>query len=456
MFKRQWLFITPALLFAIAACNTTSVMEVPDIENTKQIRVTKPLDEQATFALSKVVANIKRGTTIAHFPSSGLSELGVKGSLCNAAYSGKATMDWGSGSAVLGNWRDELGEIFYETLTNKELNVAGDPRDLFEKEKAVTSAEYRIGAVITEIKGNLCHAHHWWDGRPLYEYSGEMFIDVEWTIYATLQKRRVLKIKTKGYYKQIDPRKDGVILLFHEVFARATESLTANKKFIAIATREQNPEDQKRRIGESIVFESPKERKSELKRDIQDLMPAVVTIRAGSAHGSGFSISRDGLILTNAHVVKDAKKVAVILSNGIEVFGEVQRFDRKRDVALVKVPLRIPGVLSLRMDPVKVLEKVYAIGSPLSETLKSTVTTGIVSALRKSKNSGLVHIQSDAAISPGNSGGPLLDEFGNVVGISVAAYVDPSAQNLNLFIPIADALETLNLKTVPPRKSPES
>ena len=404
------------------------------------------MEEQATFALSKVVANIKRGTSILHFPASGLSDLGVKRTLCNAGYTGKATVDWGSGTAVLGNWRNELGEIFYETLTDKALNVAGDPRDLFGKEKAVTSAEYRVGAVINEIRGNLCHAHHWYDGRPLYDYSGEMFIDVEWAVYDNLQKRQILKTKTQGYFKQVESKKSGIILMFHEAFARATENLMTRPNFIALATRQKSPEDRKRDVGPLIAFTSPKERKTALERDIQDLLPAVVTVRAGSAHGSGFSISSDGLILTNAHVVGDAKRVAVVLSNGIEVFGTVKRFDRKRDVALIKVPLRIPNVLPLRKEPVKTLEKVYAIGSPLTESLKSTITTGIVSAVRKSKATGLVLIQSDAAISGGNSGGPLLDQFGNVIAISVATFVGRSAQNLNLFIPIGDALETLHLQ----------
>ena len=77
------------------------------------------------------------------------------------------------------------------------------------------------------------------------------------------------------------------------------------------------------------------------------------------------------------------------------------------------------------------------------------MTSGVVSAIRIFSRSGLTFIQSDAAISPGNSGGPLLDKNGNVIGISVSIIADVSAQGLNLFIPIGDALDALKLKPKP-------
>jgi S1-C subfamily serine protease len=453
MMRALHYFCTIFVLFATVACNTTSSMQVPEVTASQQIKVTKPVEEQASFALSKVIASIKRGTTIVHFPARGLTDLGVKGSLCNAGYTGKATMDWGAGTSDLGDWRNELGEIFYEALADKALNVAGDPRDLFGNKDAVNSAEYRVGAIINEIKGNACHSHHWYYGTPEYEHSGEMFVEVEWAIFDNLRKQQVLKTKTQGYFKQVETRKDGILLMFHEAFARATENLMTKPDFIALATRQSSPKDRASKTGPRIVFSSPKIRDKALERDIKDLLPAVVTIRRGTGHGSGFAISSDGLILTNAHVVGDAKRVAIILNNGVEVEGTVERSNRNRDVALVKVPLRVPNALPLRLGLVRTLEKVYAVGSPLEESLKSTVTTGIVSAIRKSKKTGFVTIQSDAAVSGGNSGGPLLDNFGNVVGISVASLIGQSAQNLNLFIPIADALKSLNLEIERTRKS---
>ena len=442
--RRAATLTTLALITAVvAACNTTDLMDLPKTQDVEPIEVSAPLSEQVTFALTKVVANIKRGTTIAHFPAGGLD---VEGSLCNYRHTGKSTVEWGAGTSVLGNWSTELGEIFYEVLSGKGLNIAGDPKDLFSRKETVASAEYLIGARIKEIRGNLCQVHHWWDGRPLNEFSGEMFIDVEWTVFSSLLQRVILKTNTEGYFKQKKPKKDGIILIFHEAFARAAENLTSKTKFIDIALRQDSLEEEAESdLKLKIFFTAPKERKVPIQKDFSRLLASVVTIRLGLGHGSGFIISSDGLILTNSHVVGNASRVSVVLNNGLEIEGEVRRRNKKWDVALIKVPLHVPSALSVRMTAVKLLEKVYVIGSPIKEELHSTVTTGIVSAVRRDKRSGLEFIQADAAISPGNSGGPLLDENGNVIGISVAKIITEGSESLNMFIPIKLALDALNI-----------
>ena len=87
----------------------------------------------------------------------------------------------------------------------------------------------------------------------------------------------------------------------------------------------------------------------------------------------------------------------------------------------------------------------YAAGTPINEALKTTVTKGIISNIRVDNASGLKFIQADASISPGNSGGPLFDKFGNVIGISVAKYNANSAEGLGLFIPLKDAFSSIKL-----------
>jgi S1-C subfamily serine protease len=152
------------------------------------------------------------------------------------------------------------------------------------------------------------------------------------------------------------------------------------------------------------------------------------------------------ITVSNQHVVGTAKNVTIVLENGVEIAAKVLARHKVRDVALIKVPLRVPSYLPLRTELPALLEKVFVIGTPLRAGLQSTVTSGIVSAIRVFAQTGIRLIQSDAAISPGNSGGPLFDENGNVIGISVSSAADDSAQNLNNFIPIGEALEALNLK----------
>jgi S1-C subfamily serine protease len=187
-----------------------------------------------------------------------------------------------------------------------------------------------------------------------------------------------------------------------------------------------------------------------------EISRAGVTILTGSAHGSGFFVSDDGLILTNQHVVGHAEQVNVRLAAGVEVVGRVLRRDAVRDVALVKVDIARTRPLPIGMEVPAVGSDVYTLGTPSDPGLAGTLTRGIVSAFRTFDRGGveLPMIQSDAAIHGGNSGGPLMDASGNVVGIAVAgaARDGQTRAGLNFFIPIEDALRYLNIRLGQPRE----
>lgn len=139
--------------------------------------------------------------------------------------------------------------------------------------------------------------------------------------------------------------------------------------------------------------------------------------------GSGFIIDRDGLILTNYHVVDNADKITVRSSDGSEFKGKVVGTDQKTDIALVKIDARNLPVAPLGdSDRVEVGEWVMAIGNPFG--LDYTVTAGIVSAKDRQIGAGPYDhfIQTDASINPGNSGGPLINLRGEVVGINTAIF----------------------------------
>jgi S1-C subfamily serine protease len=142
---------------------------------------------------------------------------------------------------------------------------------------------------------------------------------------------------------------------------------------------------------------------------------AVVTIRHSSASGSGFLITSSGLIVTNAHVVDGASRIAVRTADGEDYLASIVATDVSRDLALLKINGWRGDRLTLG-DPaaLEVGEDVVAIGTPMG--LEGTVTRGIVSAKRRM--GGVDVIQIDAAISPGSSGGPLLNESGDVVGVT--------------------------------------
>ncbi len=135
--------------------------------------------------------------------------------------------------------------------------------------------------------------------------------------------------------------------------------------------------------------------------------------------GSGFIVRADGVILTNAHVINDAEEVVVKLSDRREFVATVLGSDKRTDIAVLKIDAGdLPPVSLNTSKPLRVGEWVMAIGSPFG--LESTVTAGVVSATRRSlSGDGTVpFIQTDAAVNPGNSGGPLINMQGEVVGIN--------------------------------------
>jgi len=145
----------------------------------------------------------------------------------------------------------------------------------------------------------------------------------------------------------------------------------------------------------------------------------VVAIHAGNALGSGFIVSSDGLIVTNAHVLSAAegKPVTVILSDGREVIADVIGFaGDKVDLAAAKIrgEKNLPALKLAPPNSVEVGQTVYAIGTPRSEENRNSLTQGIVSGIR---DKGAL-IQHDAPINPGNSGGPLLNSDGDVIGVN--------------------------------------
>ncbi|MBC7609255.1 MAG: DegQ family serine endoprotease [Polaromonas sp.] len=154
--------------------------------------------------------------------------------------------------------------------------------------------------------------------------------------------------------------------------------------------------------------------------------------------GSGFIVSSDGIILTNAHVVKDAKEVTVKLTDRREFRAKVLGSDPKTDVAVLRIDAKNLPVVSIgKTSELRVGEWVLAIGSPFG--FENTVTAGVVSAKGRSlpDDSAVPFIQTDVAVNPGNSGGPLFNSRGEVVGINSQIYSRSGGyQGVSFAIPI--------------------
>ena len=155
--------------------------------------------------------------------------------------------------------------------------------------------------------------------------------------------------------------------------------------------------------------------------------------------GSGFILTNDGYVMTNAHVVEGAEDVIVTLTDRREFKAKIVGSDRRTDVALVKIDATgLPAVRVGDVNRLKVGEWVIAIGSPFG--LDNTVTAGIVSAKARETGDFLPFIQTDVAINPGNSGGPLINMRGEVVGINSQIYSRSGGfMGISFAIPIDEA-----------------
>ena len=173
--------------------------------------------------------------------------------------------------------------------------------------------------------------------------------------------------------------------------------------------------------------------------------------------GSGFIINEEGYILTNYHVIQGAQEISVTLSNDVTTTAQIVNYDENQDVAMIKITdesVKIPATVELGdSDSLQPGEEVIAIGTPLSTELSSTVTKGIISATSRSVavESGVTMnlIQTDAAINAGNSGGPLVNTKGEVVGINSSKISGEAVEGIGFSIPINDIKDKIESLSKP-------
>jgi len=401
----------------IISCATT----VQQVEVKEAIKITDKASIKPV-AISKVVYKIKRGTP--------LGTVGA-GAFCIPSVS---QVKW-KGSGQYSITDADLVDVFGEVLEENNWPVVGTTDDLFAGYDT-SKAELLIGAQITGMQLSVCAP-----GSGFYDYrlNGSMNMNVEWQIYNPLRRELIGTVRSKGSANIKAVSDDLLYELQTQSFTVAINNLLSSQEFYEM-TEKQSRED-KVNFGKFTIKNEKKYFKT-LDEIVDYSRKSTVTVRAGQGIGSGFAIGDGGYIVTNHHVVRDATKVIVVTSDGIEIESNVVASDKGRDIALIKL------VNNIRLRPLyleskySIGEKVYAIGNPLDESLSGTFTSGIVSSDRVMD--GFNYIQSDTAINPGNSGGPLLNEEGSVIGISTMGIMN--AQGLNFFVPVIDGLDYIDVK----------
>lgn len=381
--------------------------------------------DKPTLAVARVTASIEEGSTWGE----------VKyGFGCTTM---REKLTWGNGAGKL-NVRGFEAPARTE-LKRQDFPVAGDSADPFATEK---TADLAIGATITALHGTYCAGQHW----SRFAWDGSATVEIDWQLYSKIERRALAKVHTTGAAKVTAVKEGYQTLLIAAVNDSLDKFIASNEFTQAVQAKSANanspsspPTVSATKTAISLIGSA----KAQPTR-IGDAVGSVVLVLSGVGHGSGFLVSSDGYLMTAEHVVGSDKYVKIRWSDGLEGVGEVVRSDKRRDVALIKTDPRNRPPLALHRAEPDPGDTVFAIGAPLDVKNQSTVTRGVASANRIMD--GFSFIQSDVTISPGNSGGPLLDEKGEVLGICDLTYRPAGVDvptGINYFIPIDDALRFL-------------
>ncbi|PIN91289.1 hypothetical protein COU57_01270 [Candidatus Pacearchaeota archaeon CG10_big_fil_rev_8_21_14_0_10_32_14] len=227
----------------------------------------------------------------------------------------------------------------------------------------------------------------------------------------------MLYIKLDSQYNDLSTRLDSMQKDTNSKLNEVTDNILTTQQELKYIQDSVGKTEEKLSDLNSELTELKTSASSDFSNVIEDSVPSVVTIRTNVAQGTGFVITDDGYVVTNAHVLSGASSVSAINFDKEILEAEFIGYDGDFDVALLKIPGSYDALSLADSDTVQVGEKVIAIGNPLG--LQFSVSEGIISAVHRSGiNEEDSYLQTDAALNPGNSGGPLINKGGNVVGIN--------------------------------------
>src|SRR5262245_13344257 len=335
----------------------------------------------------------------------------------------------------------EVRGVFRDELTAAGYRVVGDPDAVFE-DGSSSEAEYLMAGLIKQMHTNICHV-----AASVFNaegWNGDASLSVEWQVYSRLDRKVVYQHTTQGSAELTESRATGDRDVVNEAFAQATRGLLADRAFNdLIAGGDAPSKPAATEMMTAFVVRKPFTRP--IAKNMKEVQRNVVVVFAGGGYGSGFVIDDVGHILTNEHVVRAAQRVKVRFESGKEETATVLATDARRDVALLKIDRTGTGGLPIGFDPADVGDTVYAVGAPLDPSYSATVSKGIVSGVREIDDE--TWIQSDVNVQHGSSGGPLLDDRGNVIGMTSRGAPNEAGapSGVNFFVPIADALKRLGL-----------
>lgn len=309
-------------------------------------------------------------------------------------------------------------------------------KDLFGRVTEEKSARFLLAGEVTRI----------WVSIDVGTAHG--VCEVKWSLFDKKQRKVVFEITTIGIGEGPEHSQKH----YDDMYANAAKNLYAEEDFINVIISGEAPEDYSEELVlDDAVYVEMVELPEELSGAelIQRCIESTVSIvRTDSKGGSGVVISQNGYVLTNLHVVGAEKHIEVIFNNGLKLHATTVRISDEYDVALLKIDMgtgyaAFPMALLDKHKKAAVGDDVIAIGTPLSLELGQSVTRGVISGKREIDD--VRHIQTDMKVNRGNSGGPLINEKGEVIGLMSWKVSGEGVEGLSFAVPIREATKAINL-----------
>lgn len=370
----------------------------------------------------------------------------------------KLVVNFKDGQKV-GSYKDELGEtinlnwegstkigtkkvesLFYEIGNNAGLNTPiYENAKLFGDTKPTPTARFIVGVEITDYKVGIEQSK----GRNS-KLSTALKISFNWQIKDLFNDEIVVNYNNIGQSSSVksysDFNQDNLLAI-----EDAIVDFISSKELYDVVENAKSLKKPKRVSHKNkIIIDSISSKEFDsFSAMVKYANKSCVTIKSDRGHGSGFIIDKNGMIITSNHVIEGANQIQVHFSNGIELDAEIIFTDKNYDVALLKIPGSGYQPLKLNNFPVELGEEISTIGTPANLELGQSISKGVISGKRLIDEQ-LYH-QLNMSVSPGNSGGPLLNGNGDVIGIVFAKVTGEGVEGIAFAVPTSKLIESLNI-----------
>lgn len=323
---------------------------------------------------------------------------------------------------VLNSFKDSYitDQYFSNKISEKDVSNLQNPKLIFK-------------LIVKKLNFNL-------KGKLLRDCSGKCSIECEWQLYDLSN----LKTPISSFLVTVDHYRTGndYELILHEMIALSEIKLLETESlYDVLAATEKKHLEQSKGEKIKIALSTPKKHQN-ITDMLKETSSSVVAVETEKKFGSGVFISDNGYNITNYHVIEGEKTVFVRIDKEKKINAEIIKSNKDFDLVILKVDVNSKG-LSCNKSSTNLGEDVYAIGTPLDKKLQQSISKGIISGYREFN--GVNFIQIDTNINSGNSGGPLLNSNGEIIGINTLKTIGENVSGIGFSIPSSLVLKMLNI-----------